>query len=170
MRCQGLNLSRRRAKVQGCEPQPPFVLARPPRQIGLCVCDNKQIAIPKSIQDAVLESLYLTHPGIWGMTTHAQYAFWPYMHWEILKKAAKCKPCTEIGKNLKPVIPASKWHPLVSCSEPNEELQIDFGRAITSENDQAIHFLACIDHFSKYPSAEVFDKAKSSNVVKFLGD
>ena len=74
-----------------------------------------------------------------------QDAFWPYMHRENLNEAAQCKPCTDIGKNLKPVVPASKWKPLLNCSEPNEEIQIDFGGPITIEKDQDIHFLACID-------------------------
>ena len=101
-----------------------------------CVCVDERVAIPHAIQDAVLESLHLTHPGSWGMITLGQYAFWPYMHREILNKAATCKPCTDIGKNLKPVIPASKWKPLLPCTEPNEEIQIDFGGPITNEKDQ----------------------------------
>ena len=77
-----------------------------------CVCMDENVAIPHSIQDAVLESLHLKHHGSWGTITLGQYAFWPYMHREILNKAAQCKPCTDIGKNLKPVVPASKWKPL----------------------------------------------------------
>ena len=114
-----------------------------------CVCLDERVAIPHSIQDAVLESLHLNHSCSWGMIKFGQYAFWPYMHREILKKAAQCKPCTEIGKNLKPVIPASKWQPLQNCSEPNEEFQLDNRGPITSEKDQDIHFLEYIDRFSK---------------------
>ena len=77
-----------------------------------CVCIDERVAIPHSIQDAFLESLHLTHPGSWRMITLGQYAFWPYMHREILIKAAQNKPCTDIGENLKPVVPASKWKPL----------------------------------------------------------
>ena len=135
-----------------------------------CVCVDEEVAIPHSLQDAVLESLHLTHPGSWGMVTIGQYAFWPYMHREILNKAAQCKPCTDIGKNLKPVVPASKWKPFLQCTEPNEEIQIDFGRPITNEKDQDIYFLACIDRFSKHPTVEVFDKANGPNVLKFLDD
>ena len=97
-----------------------------------------------------------------------KYAFWPYMHLEILNKAAKCKPCTEIGKNLKPVIPASKWQPLVNCSKTNEEKQIDFGAPITRAKDKDGHILACIDRFSKYLTVEIFDKTKGPNAVKLL--
>ena len=87
-----------------------------------CVCVDERVAIPHSIQDAVLESLHLTHPGSWGMISLGQYAFWPYVHCEILNKATQRKPCTDIGKNLKPVVPASKWKTLLNCSETNEEL------------------------------------------------
>ena len=90
------------------------------------------------------------------------------MHRETLNQAAQCKPCTGIGKNLKPVVPASKWKPLLNCSEPNEEKQIDFGGTITNEKDQDFPFLACIDRFSKYPTVEIFEKASGPNVIKFL--
>ena len=92
------------------------------------------------------------------------------MHREILNKAAQCKPCTDIGKNLKPVVPASKWKPLLTCTEPNEEIQIDFGGPITKEKDQDIYFLACIDRVSKFPTVEAFEKAIGRNVLKFLDD
>ena len=92
------------------------------------------------------------------------------MHREILDKDAQCKPCTDIGKNLKPVVPDSKWKPLLNCSEPNEEIQIDFGGPITKEKDQDICFLACIDRFSNYPTVEVFEKANGPNVIKFLDE
>ena len=76
-----------------------------------CVCIDERVAITHSIQDAVLESLHLTHRCSWRMITLGQYAFWPYMHREILNKAAEWKPCTDIGKNLKPVIPAQNGNP-----------------------------------------------------------
>ena len=135
-----------------------------------CVCVDERLAIPHSIQDAVSESLHLTNPGSWGMITLGQYAFWPYIYREVLNKAAPCKPCTDIGKNLKQFAPASKWKPLLNCSEPNEEIQFVFGGPITNEKDQDIHFLTRIDRFSKYPTVEVFDKANGPNVIKFLDE
>ena len=83
-----------------------------------------------------------------------QCAFWLYMHREILKKAAKCKPCTETGEKIKHIIPASKWQPLVNCSETYKETQIDIIGLITSKKDQDIHCLARIDCFSKYPTVK----------------
>ena len=59
---------------------------------------------------------------------------------------------------------------MINCSEPNEEIQLDFGGPITSEKDQDIHFLACIDRFAKYPTVEVFDKDNRPSVIKFLDE
>ena len=109
-------------------------------------CIDERATIPKSIKEAKLESLYQTHPWSWGMITLCQYVFWQYMHREILKKAAKFKPCTDIDKNLKPIIPASKWKPHKIYSEPNEEIQTDFGGPITNERVQEFTFShICID-------------------------
>ena len=83
---------------------------------------------------------------------------------------AQCKPCTDIGKNLKPVVPASKWKPLLYFPETNEEIQVDFGGPIKNEKDQDFHFFACIDRFSNYPTVEVFEKANGPNLIKFLDE
>ena len=90
------------------------------------------------------------------------------MHREILAKTSDCVPCTDIGKNLKTVILISKWHPHKLCQQPNEEIQIDFGRPISNGKDKEIYFLTCIDRYSKYLTVEIFEKANGTNVVKFL--
>ena len=98
----------------------------------------------------------------------ATHAWWPYMHWDLITKTAKCNPCVKIGKNLKSIIPANKWAPLKLCKVPNEEIRIDFGGPSYNEKNQEIYFLACIDRFSKFPTAEVFDRANADNISKFL--
>ena len=135
-----------------------------------CLCVDQRVAIPISIKEAVLESIHMTHPGSWGMISLSQYAWWPYMHREILAKTSDCVPCTDIGKNLKPIITKSKWHPHKACQEPNEEIQIDFGGPIINDNDKDIYFFTCIDRYSKYPTVRIFDNANGVNVVKFLRD
>ena len=92
-----------------------------------CLCVDERVAIPNSNKDAVLESILMTHPGSWEMISIYQYAWWPYMHREILDKTSDCVPCNEIGKNLKPIVPKSKWHPHKASQKPNEEIQIDLG-------------------------------------------
>ena len=133
-----------------------------------CVCIDDRIALPHAIKDAYVDAIHATHPGTWGMTDMATHAWWPYMHRDIATKTAKCNPCVKIGKKLKPIIPANKWAPLNLCKIPNEEIQIDFGGPIYNEKNQKIYFLACIDRFSKFPTAEVFDRANGDNILKFL--
>ena len=135
-----------------------------------CLCVDQRVAIPSSIKEAVLESIHMTHPGSWGMISLSQYAWWPYMHRKILAKTSDCVPCTDIGKNLKPIIPKSKWYPHKACQEPNEEIQIDFGGPILKDQNKDIYFLTCIDRYSKYPTVRIFEKANGANVVKFLRD
>ena len=90
------------------------------------------------------------------------------MHRDIITKTANCNPCVKIGKILKYIIPANKWAPLKLCKVPNEEIQFDFGGPIYNEKNHEIDFLACIDRFSKFPTAEVFDRANADNILKFL--
>ena len=91
------------------------------------------------------------------------------MHRELIVKATECKPCTVIGKNLKPVIPAMHFHPHIPSAEPNQEFQIDFGgRPIFDEKCNEIYSLAAIDRFSKYPTACIYDKANGPNVLNIL--
>ena len=135
-----------------------------------CLCVDQRVAIPNSIKEAVLESIHMTHPGSWGMISLSQYAWWPYMHSEILAKTSDCVPFTDIGKNLKPIIPKSKCHPHKACQEPNEEKQIDFGGPIINDKDKDIYFLTSNDRYSKYPTVRKFDNANGVNVVKFLRD
>ena len=112
----------------------------------------------------------MTHPGSWGMISFSQYAWWPYMHREILTKTSDSVSCTGIGKNLKPIVSKSKWHQHKACKEPNEEIQIVFGGPIINDKDKDIYFLTCIDRYSKYPTFRIFDNANGVNVKKFLRD
>ena len=129
-----------------------------------CVCIDDSIALPHAIKDAI----HATHPGTWGMTDMATHAWWPYMHRDIATKTAKFNPCVKIGENLKSIIPANKWAPLKLCKVPNEEIQIAFGGPVNNEKNQEIYFLASIDRFSKFQTAEVFDRSNADNILKFL--
>ena len=135
-----------------------------------CVCLDERISIPKSIKDAVLEDIHSTHPGSFAMHSLAQNIWWPYIHRDILAKASECKACTEIGENLKSVIPHRKWTPLPKCSEPNDEIQLGFGGPILNEKGIEQYFLTSIDRYSKYPTAEIVINSSGPNVIKFLNN
>ena len=83
-------------------------------------------------------------------------------------QAIECKSCTAIGKNLKPVIPAKQFKALTPCIVPSQEIHIDFAGPINNEKEHEIYILTCIYRFSKYPSVEIFENAKASNVIRFL--
>ena len=87
----------------------------------------------------------------------------PYMHRELIVKATESQPCTMIVRNLKSVIPAKQYNPHIPCVEPNQEIQIDFGGPVFDEKGIEVYFLAAIDHFSKNPTACIYDKAKIEN-------
>ena len=135
-----------------------------------CVCVDNRIAIPNSIKYAYVEAVHSTHPGSWGMTDMAVHAWLPFMHRDLLSKTAKCNTCVKIGKNLKSILHSSKWTPLKLCQIPHEEIQIDLGGPIFKEKIQEVYFLACIDRFSNFRTAKVFDRAKPQNILKFLRD
>ena len=133
-----------------------------------CVCIDDRIAIPNSIKDAYVEAIHATHPGSWGWQT------WRHMHdcrtciGTSLQKRPNKTLASKLVKNKNYIIPSNNWAPLKLCKVPNEEIQIDFGGPIYNEKNQEVFFLACKDRFSKFPTAELFDRAKAENILKFL--
>ena len=134
---------------------------------GCILVDNK-LAIPHVMKEPVMDILHATHPGAWGMTELGQRLWWPYINRDLINKSKTCRPCTEFGKNLKNLIPKTKWAPLPRCSEPNEEIQIDFGGPIIDGHGREIYFLACIDRFSKFPTLKLYNNDNGPNIEKFL--
>ena len=72
--------------------------------------------------------------------------------------------------NLKSVIPHCKWTPLPKCTEPNGEIQIDFGGPIIKEKGIEQFFITSVDRYLKYPTAEGVNNASGTNVIKFLNN
>ena len=85
-----------------------------------------------------------------------------------MAKASKSKTCTDIGKNLKSVIPHRKWATLPKCVEPNHEIQIDFGGPIINEKGIEQNFITSVDRYSKYHTAEIVNNASGTNIINFL--
>ena len=86
----------------------------------------------------------------------------------LINKSKTCRPCTEFGKNLKSIIPKTRWAPLPPCSDPNEEIQLDFGGPIMDGQGREVYFLACIDRFSKFLTLKLVANASGPNIEKFL--
>ena len=136
-------------------------------QNGCVLLDNK-LAISNALKESVIDVLHSTHPGSWGMTELGQRLWWPFINRDLINKAKTCRPCTEFDKNLKSIIPKSHWAPLPPCSEPNEEIQLDFGGPIIDGQGREVYFLACIDRFSKFPTLKLVTNANGPNIEKFL--
>ena len=85
-----------------------------------------------------------------------------------LVRAIECNTCTAIGKNLKSIIPAKQFQANKPCTDPYQEIQIDFAGPINNGKNHEIYILTYNDRCSKYPSAEIFDNANASKVIKFL--
>ena len=71
-------------------------------------------------------------------------------------------------------LPIDILNSLEKCSShkprrlPNQEIQTDFAGPVNNEKEHEIHLLTCIDKFLKNASAEIFEIANSSIVIKFL--
>ena len=134
------------------------------------LCTDEWFAFPKAIKDAVLEDIHSVHPGSFAMLSLKQNVWWPYINQNILAKARERKACTEIGKNLKPLIPHCKWSPLPKCVEPNDEIKIHFGGPIINGKGVEQYFTTSVDRYSKYPTAETVNNASGTNVIKVLNN
>ena len=77
---------------------------------GCILADNK-LAIPHIMKKPVMDILHATNPGAWGVTELGQRLWWPYVNRDLINKSKTCRPCTEFGKNLKYLIPKTKWAP-----------------------------------------------------------
>ena len=129
-------------------------------QNGCVLLDNK-LAIPNSLKESVIDVLHSTHPGAWGMTELGQRIWWPFINRDLINKSKTCRPCTEFVKNLKSINPKSHWAPLPQCSEPNEEIQLDFGGPTIDGKGREVYFLAC-RLLLKVPNFETSQKCKRS--------
>ena len=120
------------------------------------------------MKEAVIDVLHATHPGAWGMSELAHRLWWPFINRDLINKSKTCRPSTEFGKNLKSIIPKTKWSALKPCVEPNEEIQVHFGGSILDGQEREVYFLACIDRFSKFPTLKLFNNANATNIEHFL--
>ena len=120
------------------------------------------------MKDAMMDVLHATHPGAWAMIELAHRLLWPFINRDLINKLKTCRPCTEFGKNLKSIIPTTKWSPMKPWVEPNEEIQIDFGGPILDGQGREVYFLACIDRFSKFPTRKLYSNANATNIEHFL--
>ena len=133
-----------------------------------CVCLDERVAISHLIKNALIKDHYSRHPGSLEMVFTAHHGSWPYMNFELPVRSIECKTLTTIVKNLKSIMPTNWSQPHTPCIVPNQKLPTDFAGPFNIEKEHENCLLTCFDRFSKYPSAENFDNANASNLLKFL--
>ena len=69
---------------------------------------------------------------------------------------------------MKSIIPAKQFNPHRPLNQPNQEIQIDFGGPIIDGLEYDFLFPTAKYSFSKYPTAEVSDKANGLRIIRFL--
>ena len=130
-----------------------------------CILYDGKLYIPLSSRDITLQSIQKTYTGQAAMIYMSQLIWFPRIHREII--AQRCKPCTMIGKNLKPVIPKSNQTNLNNLQEPNEEVQIDFTSPIL-ENNKDAYIMVSVDRYSRYLHAKAYHSCDTETALEYL--
>ena len=130
-------------------------------------CLDKRIAISKAIMDAMVKDIHSEQPGSFAMVSLVKNVYWPYIHHRVLANGSACNACTDICKNLNPVITHKKWSPFTKRREPNEEKQISFGCPVLKEKGIEQYPIIAIDRYSKYPPKKLVKSIQSKSYKSF---
>ena len=112
-----------------------------------CVWLDGRLVIPLPLQVPIESRIHYYHHGKRNMYEAAQDVWYPYMYRSLAAKATYCQQCTEVGKNLKTLLPKGDVGKVPDPREPNECIQLE-----------------CI----QWPSIMVTTTNTSDKVLKFL--
>ena len=132
-----------------------------------CIIYDGKLYLPPQLRDIALQSILKTHTGQAGMMFMAQLLWFPRIHREIVLIEQSCKPCTTIGKKLKPVITKYAHTELKTLTEPNQELKLDFTGPIT-DNNKDTYILVSIYTYSRYPHAKAYHNCDTETALNYL--
>ena len=102
-----------------------------------------------------MDAIHDTHPGFQTMKLLTQDVWWPNIHRDIGCISKNCRACSDVGKNLKPLITNKDVGLTKTPTEPNEIIQMDFAGPLLDGPDKNIYILVSIDKYSKLPNAMV---------------
>ena len=131
-----------------------------------CIWIDKRLVIPITLRKAIMNRKHSFHHGRGNMFDAARDVWFPYIHRKSVAAADGCPECTAAGKILKPMCAKGDTGKIYEPREPNESLQLDGSTKHLNKSDKYV--LVAIDRFSQWPSAMVFNNAKSDKVLKFL--
>ena len=127
-----------------------------------------RLVIPLPLQVPIESRIHYYHHGKRNMYEAARDVWYPYLCRSLAAKATYCQQCTEVGKNLKTLLPKGDMGKVPEPREPNECIQLDFWGPINYLNESKKYVLVATDRFSRWPSAMVTTTNLSDKVLKFL--
>lgn len=137
------------------------------RTVHLRGCETKQMVLPKSLRNEVLEQMHdeLGHQGAERtyQLLHSRF-YWPNMKAEVLTYCQQCKTCVT---SKAPTVSKSTERQHVLADEPLEILAIDF-TFLEKSSSGLENVLVMTDVFTKFTSAVPSRDQTASTVAKIL--
>ena len=133
-----------------------------------CILLDNRVVIPQQMRKFLLDAIHDTHPGFQTMKMLTQDVWSPNIHHNIGCISKNCTACSNVGKNLKPLIPNKEVGLTKTPTEPNEIIQMDFAGPLPDGNDKNVYILVSIDKYSKLPNAMDCANTSAKSIMKFL--
>nr|CAH8857839.1 unnamed protein product [Trichobilharzia regenti] len=119
-----------------------------------------RVVVPANLRDHVLRQLHISHPGVGRMKAIARsYVYWPNIDDHIEDLVRKCSKCAQASKCPRKTELCSWPRP----DKPWSRVHVDFAGPFNS-----MHFLICVDAFSKWPEIFPMHSATSIATVSLL--
>ena len=125
-----------------------------------CLLWGTRVVIPKSLQETLLQSLHVDHPGISRMKAVARsYFWWIGLDKDIESLGRSCDSCQAVKSN-----PATApLHPWVWPDSPWARIHVDFAGPFLGKM-----FLVVIDAHSKWPEVIMMNSTTSLRTIEEL--
>nr|CAH8833000.1 unnamed protein product [Trichobilharzia regenti] len=125
-----------------------------------CIMVADRVVVPANLRDHVLRQLHISHPGVGRMKAIARsYVYWPNIDDHIEDLVRKCSKCAQASKCPRKTELCSWPRP----DKPWSRVHVDFAGPLNS-----MHFLICVDAFSKWPEIFPMHSATSIATVSLL--
>ena len=105
-----------------------------------------------------MHSLHYGHPGRDSKLATVSKVWRPKLQKEVVLLAKNCLQCSEAGKNVKTVSRQKHVGKLPSCSETNQDVDIDFAGQFQNAINARKYLLVSLEHFPGWPEAKVLSK------------
>ena len=125
-----------------------------------CILWGSRVVVPPQGQQAVLQELHSSHPGMTRMKSLARmYVWWPGLENDIEETVRLCDEC-QLNQSNPPLAPLSPWNwPM----RPWARIHLDYAGPF-----QGHYFLVLIDAHSKWIEAFPATSPSSKTIIELL--